>query len=213
MARDDRVEVELQRTVQRAGPGEEAAALHVVHVNIAAGRLSRRRCVGRRASREEEIAGVYDPLLRKVDDRVAVGMAAAKVTRSDLLAAQVQRELVRERDVRQADRRAGRVFVVRLLDVAEIDADILLRDDVRDLEQLGVAARVVVVLVCVEHVDDRLVGHRGYFRDDVVRVPIEHVVHENHACAGHVDGHVAAFARDHVKIAFHALDVHRLGRL
>ena len=107
----------------------------------------------------------------------------------------------------------GRVFVVRLLDVAEIDADILLRDDVGDLEQLGVAARVIVVLVRVDDVDDRLVRHRRYFRDHVVRVPVEHVIHQDHARASHVNGHIAAFPRDHVEVALHALDVHRLRRL
>jgi hypothetical protein len=86
-------------------------------------------------------------------------------------------------------------------------------DDLGERKHLEIAAGMVVVLVGVEHIAQRLVGNRPHLRQDVRVVAIEHVVDEDHPFVGHGDGHVAAFPRDHVEIAPHALDAQRSWRL
>src|SRR5262245_54628308 len=80
-ARDDRVEVELQRTVERARPVVEAAALRVIHVDAAPRRLARGRGGRLRRAAEKQVARVNGLDLREVDDRVAVRVPAAEVPR------------------------------------------------------------------------------------------------------------------------------------
>ena len=101
--------------------------------------------------------------------------------RADLLAPDMDRELIRERDARQPDRRARRVLVVGPLDVREVRADVLVRDDLGDRQHLEVAAGVVVVLMRVDDVTQRLVGDRLDLREDVGMVAVEHVVNQHDA--------------------------------
>ena len=61
----------------------------------------------------------------------------------------------------------------------------------------------------IEHIDDRLIRHRSDFRQNIVVVSVEHVVDENHASTRDVHGHVAAFARNHVEVAFDGRDLQR----
>ncbi len=69
--------------------------------------------------------------VREVHDDIATRVTAAEVLRPDLFAADLHDELTRERDVRQADCRSRSVLVVRLLDVLEVLAHVVVRDHVR----------------------------------------------------------------------------------
>ena len=122
-------------------------------------------------------------------------------------------ELIRERDARQADRRSRRVLVVRPLDVGQIGADVLVRDDLRNRQHLEVAARMVIVLMRVDHVPQGLAGHRLDLREDVGVVAVEHVVNQDDPLGRRVEGHVATLTRDHVQITLHPLRPQRSRRL
>ena len=99
--------------------------------------------------------------------------------RADLLAPDMDRELIRERDARQPNRRSRRVLVVGPLDIGEIRADVLVRNDFGDRQHFEVAAGVVVVLMRVDDVPQRLVGYRLDLREDVGMVAVEHVVNQH----------------------------------
>ena len=53
-------------------------------------------------------------------------------------------------------------------------------------QHLGVAARMIVVLVGVQHILDGLVGHRPQLFEDLVVIAVEHIVHQDHALIGHL---------------------------
>ena len=129
-------------------------------------------------------------------------MAATEVVRLHLFATQVDGQFGRERDARQADGRSRRVLVIRLLDVGQIGADVLVRDDLGNRQHLEVAAGVVVVLVGVEDVAQRPVGNRLDLGEDVGVVAIEHVVDQDHPFRRHVESDVASLTRDHVQLPF-----------
>src|SRR5262249_22576950 len=111
MSWNDGVEVELEHTVERSRPIEEAAALRVVDVDRHARRSRRRLGTRGGARRQIQIARMDRLQLWEINNRVAARVAASEVVRLDVLAAEVNVELVRERDARQTDRRTRRVFV------------------------------------------------------------------------------------------------------
>ncbi len=104
-------------------------------------------------------------------------MAAPVIVRANFFAAQVHRHFVGERHARQA----------RLFEQRHVGAGIAMRDHLGiHREHLRVAARMVVVLVGVQHVLDGFVGHRPQLFQDLVVIAVEHVVDENHALIGHL---------------------------
>ena len=135
----------------------------------------------------------------------------AEVPRARLLAPEKHGHLVRERHARETDRRAWRVLVVRLLDVREVRAHVLVRDHLGDRQHLHVAAGVVVVLVRVDHVAQRLVRYRLHLREDVAVIAVEHVVdeHDPLVCREHRD--VSTFAGDHMETGLDLRDAQRPG--
>ena len=80
----------------------------------------------------------------EVDDRVAVGVPAAEVVRAHLHAAEEHRRLVVEGDARRA----------RLLVPQEVLADVPVRDDLGRVDEDGVAAGVIGVVMRVQQVLD-----------------------------------------------------------
>ena len=56
-----------------------------------------------------------------------------------------------------------------------------MRDDLGDRQHLEVAARVIVVLMRVEHEAQRLVRDALHLREDVGVVAIEHVIDQDDA--------------------------------
>ena len=207
MSRDHRVEIELQHLVHRLRPVQEASTLDVVNVDRDAGRPlpGWRSSPAATSQRQEQIAGVDGLHLGEVDDRVAARVAAAEIVSLNLLAAKIDRELVRERDAWQPDRCSRRVLVVRALDIGQVGADVPVRDHLRNRQHLEVAAGVIVVLVSVDDVTQGLVRHRLDLREDVGMVAVEHVVNQDNALGRRVEGHVATLTRDHVQITLHPL--------
>ena len=145
----------------------------------------------------------------EVDDRVAARVAAAEPVRAHFLAAEPDRRLVGERDARQANRRARRVFEVRRAVRHQVGARVLVGDDLGNRQHQRVAAGVVVVLMRVDDVAQGLARQRLHLREDVVVIPVEHVVDENHALARHVERDIAAVARHHVEVVFDFLSLQR----
>src|SRR5678815_5547407 len=129
-------------------------------------------------------------------------MPFPEVFRSNLLASKMHGELVGERDPGKADRRAGRIFVIRLLDVAEISARIPMGNDFGDRKHLHVAAGMIVVLMGVQDITQWLVSDRFDLREDVGVVSVEHVVDENDTFRSDVHCDVAAFTRDHIAVSY-----------
>ncbi len=129
--------------------------------------------------------------------------------RAHFLAAEKHRRLVGEGDARQADGRAGGVFEIRCPMRDQVVARVLVRDDLRNRQHQRVAAGMVVVLMRVDDVAQRLIGDRLHLREDVVVVPVEHVVHQNHALGGHQHRDVAAVAGHHIEVVFHLLGLER----
>ena len=140
---------------------------------------------------------------------ITICVTAAEVLGPDFPSTQIYRGFVGERDPWQADGRAWCVFVVRLLDVDQVGPGVSVCDDFGDREHLEIATGMVVVLVGVQHVFERLVGHRFHLSHDVGVVPIEHVVHEDDALAGHIQGDIPTFARNHVQVALHPVHAER----
>ena len=64
---------------------------------------------------------------------------------------------------------------------------------------------MIFVLMRVQHVLQRLVGDGPHLRQDVVRIPLVHVVHEQDAFACDVDGDVAALTGDHEQVLLELL--------
>ena len=123
----------------------------------------------------EDVARGEDAVLREQHDDVAVGMRLADLVNLDGLAADVDRRVLADRDVRLA----------RLIrrDHARTRFD---RSDGERAHrlQLRVAAAVIAMVVRVDDVLDRLVRHGLQHRDDVVVVDLELVVDEQHALVG-----------------------------
>ena len=111
------------------------------------------------------------------------GVAAAEPEQLHLDAAEVDRALLAERDIRLA----------RLLDPQEVRADVPVRDDVdpKRLAHVRVAARVVAVMVAVQQVLDRLLADRLDAREHVSSLARELVVDDDQARGRHADGDVA----------------------
>src|SRR5262249_7391727 len=87
-------------------------------------------------------------------------MASAEVLRANFLASEMNRELFRKRDAGKRDGRAGRVFVVWLLNVLQIGAHVLMGDALGDRQHLQITAGMIVVLMGVDDVSNRLLGDR-----------------------------------------------------
>ena len=211
MARNHGVEVELEHAVEHVGPVEKAAALSIVDIDVDAWR-SIRVLPGRRGTSEEQVARVNDAEVRKIDDGVAVRMTAAEPQRPCLDVAEVDRKLVGENEIREPDRQARIVLIVRLPDVRQVGTNVLVGNDVGDRQQLQIATGMIVVLVRIELVDDRLIGDRCDGGQNIVMVPVEHIIDEHDAVVGHIGRDVAAFAGDHVELALDALDRQLRGR-
>ena len=73
-------------------------------------------------------------------------------------------------------------------------AHVLVRDHFGDRQHQRVTARVIVVLMSIDYIAKRL-GRRGsYLSQDVVVIPVEHVVHEHDAFGRREHGDVSTFA-------------------
>jgi len=68
---------------------------------------------------------------------------------------------------------------------------------------------MIVVLMRVENVLHRLFRNTLDLRHDVSIVALVHIVDQRHAFIGHQHRHVAAIARNHVKIILHLLRAQR----
>jgi len=75
-----------------------------------------------------------------------------------------------------------------------------------------IAARVIVVMMCVDHVLHRLVAKHFDLRHDGVVVALVHVVDQDDALVGDVHGDVAALALDHVEVVLDLLRGRRTRR-
>ena len=168
--------------------------------------------------------GMDGPEIGKVDDRIAVGVAAAEKSHLHLDAAEVDFRLV-------AEHQTGRA---RLLVFQDVLADVAVRDNLDPAgENLAVAADVIGVMVRVEQVLDRLGGDAFHLVQHLGDVHGELVVHEDHAFRGHPHRHVARLVQqavverigtaavgcagvewtsDDVQVVFDFLNPHRLGR-
>src|SRR5215471_17314138 len=194
MAGDYFIEIQLQRSVQSLGPFEKAASLRVINIDVHARSPCRRRCcIAWRCSSKKKVSSMYDLEIRKVDNRIAVRVTAPEILCSNFLAAEVYGEFIRESYPRQADRRARRVLIVRLLDMFEVGSNISMCNDLSDWEHLEIAAGMIVVLMRVDDVLDRLVCNRLYLSQNVRVVSIEHVVDEDHSLGSDVCGDIPAF--------------------
>ncbi len=125
--------------------------------------------------------------------------------------AEMEIEPLGEGDARQADGRAGRVLVIRLLQVGQVGADVPVRDHLGQRQHPEIAAGVIVVLVGIDDVAQRLARDGLDLRQDVGVIAMEHVVHEDDPFARHVERDVAALPRDHVQVAAHARRRQRTG--
>ena len=182
---DHGVEVELEDVVQRRHPAQRGPAAGVVD-----GRHARQH--------HEQVAGSHHPQVRKIDDRVAVGVAAAHVVQPHLGAAEVDGRFLGVGQRRRAGHRSG---------AGHGGARVLVADDLCRLEELRVAAGVIAVVVRADHVLHRLVGHALDQSNDLVVVRREHVVHEDHALVRHPHGQrVGAGIEDGVEPRLHLLD-------
>ena len=72
---------------------------------------------------------------------------------------------------------------------------------------------MIAVCVRVDHVLDRLVGQGFHFGHNVVVIPIELAVDQNHPFVGQIHGDVAAFAQNHVEIILDLFELRRRRRL
>src|SRR5215475_8682728 len=207
MARDDCVEIQLQRSVQSLGPFKKAASLCVVDIDIYAPWPGRRGRFACSCASQKKVSGVYDLEIRKEDDGVAVGVTSSEILCSNLLPAEVYRELIRKCDPGQSDGRAWRVLIIGLLDVFEVSSYVSMCDDVRDGKHLEIAAGMIVVLMGIDNVLYRLVGNRLYLSQNVGVVSIEHVVDEHHSFHSDVRRDISTFSRNQVQLvsdSFHA---------
>ena len=82
----------------------------------------------------------------KIDDGVTVGVAASQVEGLHLDAAEKHRRLIGEDE-------AGRR---RLLAFDHVRAGVAVGDDFGDVDEFGMPARMIAVMVRAEHVPDRL---------------------------------------------------------
>jgi hypothetical protein len=123
----------------------------------------------------------------------------------------VNGKLVGERHIRQADRQARCVLIIRLLNIFEIGAYVSMRNDIGERQHFQIAAGVVVVLVRVQYVDDRFVGDRSDGCENAFVVPVEHVVDENDANACDIGRNVAALAGQQIEPGADRFDIDRGG--
>ena len=105
VARDQRVEIDLEQCADRLHELDRAAAACVVDYGHAI---------------DDQVARMHGLQIREVDDRVAARVAAAEMQQLHLDAAREHRGLVRKRDVGLA----------RLVDAEKVRADVLLADHV-----------------------------------------------------------------------------------
>ena len=179
------VEVEGENAVEDAEPLQAAAAVRVVD--------ERRRAV-------QQVAAVDGAQIREVDDRVTVRVPAPEVVRTNLNAAEVDGGLVGVDDARR-----------RVLLVADhVLPRVLVGDDIRRVNEPDVAAGVIAVVVRVDDVADRLVGHLGHPRLDAVDVARELVVDQDDALGRHAHAHVPADPVDVVESVLHRRHAQRL---
>jgi hypothetical protein len=85
-------------------------------------------------------------------------------------------------------------------------------DDHRPVQFL-IAARVVTVRMCVDHVPDWFAGQCLDRCDQFVVIPIVLVIDENHPFIGQIGSCIAAIAGYHVEVVLNPLGFQRLGRL
>jgi hypothetical protein len=81
-----------------------------------------------------------------------------------------------------------------------VGARILVNNDLGDRQKLLIAAGVVAVLVRVEHILHRLIGHALDLRQDLGDVGVEFVVHYDDALIRHVGRNISAVVRNDVEI-------------
>jgi membrane associated rhomboid family serine protease len=153
----------------------------------------------------EVVAHVHDVRLGEEDDGVAVGVAARQVNRPHLLAVQVHRELVVERDRRQRLAGRGRRRIVARLAgghaARQPPPHVLVRHDRGLARERGVAAGVVAVPMRVEHEAHGLVGNVFEGRPNLRRQRRELIVDDHDAVLADRHADVSALALEHVNVA------------
>ncbi len=175
MTGDDGVEIEPEHAGQRAGPLGCAAAVAKVPER-------RQRGAVQAVAVDEQVAGVNDVEVWKIDDGIAVGVAASKVMRLDLGVAQKHGCFIGERD----GRRAGLVVADDVL------ACVPVGNDLGGRHEVGITAGMITMVVGVHDVLDRLIGDASHLRGDEVEAVGELVVDDDDAVVGHADRDVAA---------------------
>ena len=140
------------------------------------------------------------PQVGEVNDRIAVGVPAAEVVRLHLGATQMDARPVGVDNPRR-----------RLLPAPDhVRPGILVRDDLRLVDEARVATRVVAVVVGVDDVADRLICHRPDLLADPVDVPRKLVIDQDHSLGGNPHAHVAPDTVDVEQSVFHFRDAERL---
>ena len=182
---DGGVEVERKRLVEGRDPFAAAPAVGVVDKGCGA---------------VQEVAAVNRPEVGKVDDGVAVRVSTTEVIRPDLDPAEIDSRLAREDDPGRA----------RLLVLDHVVSRVLVGDHLGDVDVFDVSPGMVAVVVGVDHIPDRLVGHIRYAVLYLGEVPWKLVVDEDDSLGGDPYPDVAAGAVDQEQPVLHWPDAERL---
>ena len=174
MSGNGRHEVQSQHVVEGVDPLHETPAVAVVDEDIPG---------------VEQVSSMDDAEVRKIDDRVAVGVTAAHVVGLNLGIAQKHRCLIGVDD-------RGRPGLIVPQDVR---AHVLVGDHLGDGRKLCVAAAVVPVVMGVQDVLDRFARDARDIGNDLVIVVCKLVVDHDDAVTGHPNADVAARPGDHVQ--------------
>jgi len=197
---DDHIPIKFEGRVNRLGPIEDTAVHGVVGVEA---RCHRSGWIQTAAvARVEAVPCHDDPVRGEIDERVAIGMTAAEVPEINFLSAQKDRQLIGI-----GERRRTRKFpfdhVRARVDMADNHCPV----------QFLIAARMVAVRMCVDHVSDWFAGECLDRCDQFVVIPIVLVIDENHPFIGQIGCRIAAIADYHVQVVLNPFGFQRLGRL